>query len=239
MNKRRSILVAVTAASLALAGFGPGPCPAAALGDAPPTVLGAPTPELLVARLNRALTLPAAEGQREMLACLESSWRASITGLALMVVSAIAAGIEKAVLENDQGTRTLHVRVGSHTVDARKVLEAYSAVVAKHRLPAVELKADDSEDAQLARFRAAVDGKDHLALMADLKGIVFMLLPSDASDTSDTSAGIAAEVAWSRTELRGLRIQGDRATLRRGKKRLELVRQQGRWLLSAPPAAAH
>lgn len=240
VRPRRPLAVLAAVATLAALALQAGAAPAAAA--AAKRTLGAATPEALVERLNGAM---AKEDVSEMLACIAPNDRSQLIGAVLIGATMMGAfmqmggnmamGMAEGVAEGMSGGEATPEQK-AEMAKAKKEMEAqgaawqkkYEATLRKHNLE--ELLSDD---AQLPAgegpeaLRALLKDTDEIALFEDL---LTLLKESGKGEVKEkaTPPGLPGE------PIKGLKVQGDRATAQAGDEKVEMAKIDGRWYVELP-----
>jgi hypothetical protein len=238
-RRARPLRTLACLAALCALGLQIGPAPALA---AAKRTLGAATPEALVERMNAAT---AKKDFSEMLACITPDDRAQMVG-ALLVGTVMmgafmqmggdmAMGMAEGMQEGLSGEEATPAQK-AEMAKAKKEMEAqaaawqkkYEGTLRKHNLEEML-----SEDAELpagegpAALRALLKDTDEIALFEDLLGL---LKDSGKGEVKEDAAppGLPAE------PIKGLKVQGDRASAQAGTETVEMVKIDGRWYVKVP-----
>ncbi len=203
-------------------------------------VMGAETPEALVARMKAAAK---AQDIAEMAACMSPDTRTEMAmgmylGATMMVAfsqmglemgGAMADGMGEMMSDEDKKKAEENMKEGRAQV--AKLHDDYNALVGKYGLPKLpaegEPEAADMPKEEAERVFASIDQG---AFVAD----VMKLLESMPSDDPKPSADEASPIKIPDGPLENLQIAGDAATGSVGDEELQFVRIDGRWFVDMP-----
>ena len=194
---------------------------------------GAETPEALLARLEAAFET---EDFGEIAACLAPEERAEMA-LGLLLAGGMMAAfaqmggemageMAEALSEDDE--EAIEARKAEAAAEAKKLADRFEKILTDHGLDEV-MEADlmaggaEGEDGEEETSPAELlEDVDQVALIRDIMSFLSELGEGDVSEQAADQFG--GEIVLEK-------VEGDRATARRGDETVELVKIDGRWYL--------
>jgi hypothetical protein len=204
------------------------------------TVLGAKTPQAVVARMSKGAD---AGDVAEIVACMDPDSRADATmamvmGATMMVAfmdmgagmaGGMADGMGDSGAMKPEDKAKLEKEKAAAAAKAKKAKASLSALLKKYGLP--DFLDPSTPKPKSGSGRAMLSKVDQPALVADLNRLMDEIGDKDSKNQSHDAVPAPDDVT-------DYAIAGDHATAKAGSKTLEFVKVDGRWFIKTPPMGA-